>query len=121
METLSDVLKKRRMELNLSLREAANLIGISHGYLDKLEKALDTRTQMANKPSPDVLKLISTKYSLSYPYLMELCGYISPQDASPELTPKIRSVARKMDTLSSEDLAFVENLINRLITDHENK
>lgn len=73
---LSEILTNRRNELNLSLREAANKIGISHGYLDKLEKAYDPRTNTANKPTPETLALISKAYNLNYYELMIICGYI---------------------------------------------
>lgn len=119
METLAEILKKRRLELNLSLREAAKLIGISHGYLDKLEKAIDSRTQVPNKPSPDVLKLISTKYKLDYLYLLEICGYIDPVKSDLEMSSKLRAVARKMDSLSDDDLTYIEELVERLIKRHD--
>lgn len=73
---LSDILIKRRKELKLSLREAANKIGISHGYLDKLEKGYDPRTNTANKPTPETLALISKAYKLNYYELMIICSYI---------------------------------------------
>src|SRR5690554_642940 len=72
---LSYFLKEKRQSYNLSLREAANRIGISHGYLNKLELGFDERSGKANKPTPDVLKLIATAYKVDYDYLMNLCGY----------------------------------------------
>ena len=47
MMTLARLLSERRKADRLSLREAAQLIGISHGYLDKLEKGVDSRTGIA--------------------------------------------------------------------------
>ena len=58
------------------MRDAATKIGISHGYLDKLEKGVDPRTQTNNKPTPDTLKLIAAAYHLDYMSLMVLCGYV---------------------------------------------
>ena len=68
--------------MNLSLRSAAELIGISHTYLDKLEKGFDSRTGVCNKPTPDTLKLISDTYDISYIDLLKYCGYIpeTPSD-----------------------------------------
>lgn len=84
--------------MNLSLREAAQKIGISHGYLDKLEKGVDPRTQTNNKPTPETLRLIADAYHLDYNNLMILCGYIDPQ------TLKIP------ETLKNIPIAFYEGL-----------
>ena len=73
--TLSDFLKQKRGKLNLSLRQAADLIGISHGYLNKLETGYDTRSGVANKPTPNVVKLISKAYKTDYYDLLNICGY----------------------------------------------
>lgn len=77
MENLGDFLLNQRKELKLSLRNAANLIGISHSYLNILEKGLDPRNNVPVKPTPETLKLISNAYNVPYEYLMRLSGYIS--------------------------------------------
>lgn len=83
MDALSQLLKTKRNDLRLSLRSAAEMIGISHTYLDKLEKGVDSRTGVCNKPTPDTLKLISTAYNINYTDLMECCNYISSCKKSP--------------------------------------
>lgn len=90
---LSFILKSKRESFNLSLREAAMKIGVSHGYLDKLEKGYDERTGTANKPTPEMLKLISNAYGIDYTYLMELCGYVTPNSLMPD-NNDIRVIAR---------------------------
>lgn len=83
MENFSKLLKDKRKAMRLSLRSAAELIGISHTYLDKLEKGIDSRTGISNKPTPDTLKLISNAYNISYIELLECCDYMpSPNDMS---------------------------------------
>ncbi|QQY53381.1 helix-turn-helix transcriptional regulator [Clostridioides difficile] len=42
MQTLAEIIKEYRSEHNLSLREFSNLCGVSHTYIDKIEK---TETQ----------------------------------------------------------------------------
>lgn len=59
-----------------SLREASKRIGISHTYLDTIEKGFDKRSGKEVNPSPDTLKLISTAYKHSYKDLLVLAGYI---------------------------------------------
>lgn len=76
MNNLQDFLIDKRKELNLSLRNAANLIGISHTYLNTLEKGVDPRNHMPTKATPETLKLISKAYDISYEYLMILAGYL---------------------------------------------
>lgn len=83
MDNFSKLLKDKRKAMRLSLRSAAELIGISHTYLDKLEKGIDSRTGISNKPTPDTLKLISNAYNISYIELLECCDYMpSPNDMS---------------------------------------
>lgn len=76
MNNLQEFLIDKRKELNLSLRNAANLIGISHTYLNTLEKGVDPRNHMPTKSTPETLKLISKAYDISYEYLMILAGYL---------------------------------------------
>lgn len=89
MITLQEFLINKRHELKLSLRNASNLIGISHSYLSTLEKGIDPRNNAPVKPTPDTLQLISSAYNVSYDYLMELAGYIGKEkNDTPELTKK---------------------------------
>lgn len=69
METLGEVLKSRREQLRLSLREVEEKIGVSNAYLSQLE------SQKITRPSPSVLKKISDFYELSYSRLMRLAGH----------------------------------------------
>ncbi|GFZ30398.1 hypothetical protein CSC2_09240 [Clostridium zeae] len=75
MITLHEILKIRRDELNLSLRDAAKLIGISHSYLSTLEKGIDPRNGAPVKPTPETLKRISIAYDAHYDFFMRLAGY----------------------------------------------
>lgn len=88
MNDLHDFLIKKRKELNLSLRNASKLIGISHSYLSTLEKGIDPRNNAPVKPTPETLKMISDAYNVSYDYLMQLSGYISTENNTSQLTKK---------------------------------
>ncbi|WP_174615246.1 helix-turn-helix domain-containing protein [Virgibacillus ihumii] len=59
-----------------SLREASKRIGISHTYLDTIEKGYDKRSGKNVKPTPDTLKLIAKAYYYSYDKLLVMAGYI---------------------------------------------
>jgi transcriptional regulator with XRE-family HTH domain len=72
METLAEVLRKRRLQLDLSLRQVEDKTGISNAYLSQLE------TQKITQPAPTVLRKIADLYDLSYPRLLNLAGHPVP-------------------------------------------
>ena len=80
MESLQNIIKSKRKELKLSLREAGDLIGISHSYLSTLEKGIDPRTGSPIKPTTETLKLISKAYKIDYEELMIATGYLKKYD-----------------------------------------
>ena len=77
MNDLQEILILKRKELKLSLRDASNLIGISHSYLSTLEKGVDPRTGAPINPTPETLRLLSGAYKIPYENLMKAAGYIS--------------------------------------------
>lgn len=74
MNTLGELLKELRGKE--SLRDASKRIGISHTYLDTVEKGFDKRSGKVVNPTPETLKLISKAYSYDYEKLMTLAGYL---------------------------------------------
>jgi len=70
MDTLQEILINKRKDLGLSLRKAAKLIGISHSYLNNLEKGIDPNTKAPVNPTPETLSLISKAYKIDYNELM---------------------------------------------------
>lgn len=70
-----NIIKNRRLELKLSLRKAAELIGISHNYLSIIEKAHDPRSDAPIKPTFATIKLIGDAYEMNINKLLELAGY----------------------------------------------
>lgn len=72
MESLGEVLRKRRLQLGLSLRQVEDKTGISNAYLSQLE------TQKITQPTPSILRRISELYDLSYPRLLNLAGHPVP-------------------------------------------
>lgn len=108
MNNLQDLLISKRKELKLSLRNAAELIGISHSYLSTLEKGTDARNNTPVKPTPETLQLISKAYGISYEHLMKLTGYLIEDTAKPsELSEKEeKDVEKRIDKLKQD---FYEN------------
>jgi len=101
MKKLGELLKELRGKE--SLRNASERIGISHTYLDTIEKGFDKRSGKPVKPTPDTLKLISKAYDCSYEELMKVAGYIEnkiPQVNVPKLTPKEENdIAKKLENI----------------------
>ncbi len=69
METVGEVLKKRREELGVTLREVEDKVAISNAYLSQLENG------KISQPSPSVLRKLADFYKVSYARLMELAGH----------------------------------------------
>lgn len=64
-----------------SIREAARGIGISHTYLDSLEKGYDPRTGKERKPTIEVISKISIYYDYEFSDLVELANiFVSLND-----------------------------------------
>lgn len=82
MSTLGELLIKLRG--GLSLRAAAKKIGISHTYLDIIEKGVDARSGSPVNPTPDTLKAISNAYNYPYIDLMYMAGYVDEANSMGE-------------------------------------
>ncbi len=95
MESLGEVLRKKRDDLRLSLREVEEKTGISNAYLSQLEN------QKITKPSPSILAKLAEAYKISYSRLMELSGY-------PTLTRRGRRPLVFRTTDSAEELTAQE-------------
>jgi SOS-response transcriptional repressor LexA len=83
--------KLRELRGKMSLREAAHKTGISHAYLDRLEKGIDPRTGKEIYPSVFTLKTLSKAYNVSYSELFKAAGYITENltDDEEELMSKM--------------------------------
>lgn len=114
MADIGTILKELRG--SMSLREASKQIGISHTYLDTLEKGYDKRSGKPIKPTPETLKLIAKAYNYPYRELMILAGYIddvnkqNDGNSRSELTPKDeKDIAKRMEQIKN-DLEHTDGL-----------
>ncbi|TQR21830.1 helix-turn-helix domain-containing protein [Psychrobacillus vulpis] len=104
MEALSQLIRKLRGKE--SLREASKRIGISHTYLDTIEKGFDKRSGKQVKPTPETLRLISNAYKYDYEELMREAGYLEDIEESKNDI----NVAGKEIKLSSEEIEVFKEL-----------
>ncbi len=80
MQSLGNIIKKYRLDNDLSLREFSKKCGLSHTYIDKLEKGVDPRSQKPVEPTLDALEKISYAIELSLDDLLTMLGKINSND-----------------------------------------
>ena len=71
---LGGILKRRREQLGLSMREAARRIGISPSYLVALEQGRNPSTGRAPMPSPPILAAIGRVLDIELATLLDASG-----------------------------------------------
>jgi transcriptional regulator with XRE-family HTH domain len=78
---LGGILRRRREQLGLSMREAARRIGISPSYLVALEKGRNPSTDRAPVPSPPILASIGRVLDIELATLLEASGVTTSPSA----------------------------------------
>ncbi|MFH4920521.1 helix-turn-helix transcriptional regulator [Staphylococcus cohnii] len=125
MNEFGKKIKKLRGEK--SIREAARGIGISHTYLDSLEKGYDPRTGKERKPTIDVISKISIYYNYEFSDLVDLANVFVSLNDLPEEQKKIQ--AQKMfskfeehQNLSNKNIKkTLQNIINNDISSNQSR
>lgn len=96
----------RQLRGKESLRDISRKAGLSHTYLNIIEKkGVDPRSGNPIKPTPETLRILSQTYGFPYEELMKLSGYLddtSAEDAGGPLSP-----------LSDEHTLELENVLQR--------
>jgi len=73
VESLGDYLRQQRVAAHLSLRQAAELAGVSNPYLSQIERGL-------RRPSAQVLQQLAKALRISAEQLYVRAGIVSPED-----------------------------------------
>lgn len=124
--------KLKELRGNQSIREASRNIGISHTYLDSLEKGVDPRTGKERKPTIEVVQKLSQYYNIDFFDLSRLSGVFvslkdTPETIKQEEMKKMKEKFRKYfndkeikvrnayidimtDELSTRDVIFWQNI-----------
>lgn len=123
---LSVTLRNLRLEKGLSLREFSGLLGISHAYLNKLEKGIDPRTGKDVTPTIDNVIMFADGLHIPRKEFLEMCGYLDTQLNDSEsnsialedfkaysvnLLSNADSVTLKGEIISKEDIRLIINSI----------
>jgi len=77
--TLSKFLKETAKERRLSLRQFADVVGISHAYVNKLMTGIDPRSNKPISPTIDVLFKIADALEVPRIEFLRQCGYLDAQ------------------------------------------
>lgn len=75
LKKLGKLINEKRKQMKLSLRDAADGIGISHNYLSIIEKASDPRSDIPIRPTIETLQLLGDYFDISISILLDLAGY----------------------------------------------
>ena len=113
-EKFGPLIRKLRINLNITQRELAKKVGIAPSYLNDLEK------EKRSAPKLEVIKKLSSILKISLNHLNDLAG-ISKKELAPDISefikknPKIISLIRsiKESDLSENELYQIENSISK--------
>ncbi len=108
MITFGELIFTERVRRNLSLREAAARIGISHTYLASLERDCDPRTGNPLTPSPDVLLKLCNAYGLAYGELAHYFTFVNENDMLLFIVRQLRALRKKNKKRYLEIMAEIE-------------
>ncbi|MDT0655125.1 MULTISPECIES: helix-turn-helix domain-containing protein [Staphylococcus] len=133
--------KIRELRGKKSLREASKNIGISHTYLDSLEKGYDFRTGKERKPTIEVINKISKYYNYDFFELAQLANVFvslkdTPDEEKKDIIKKVKggfenfkneSQSQLIDDyedlfstdLNIEELHFLKNSLYYLVSEKE--
>jgi len=109
METLAQLLARRRAEKALILRQVQAKTGIQNAHLSQIE------TGAIRKPELAVLWSLAQAYELDYRDLMAKAGYLSgPTNATGVPFEVSAAALRSMDELTEDQLLEVVEYINKI-------
>ena len=76
--TLGEIVKKYRIEHDLSLRDFSKLSGVSNGYISMLEKNEHPKTKKPIVPSIEKMKCIASAMGMTLDALLEITDEDQP-------------------------------------------
>ncbi|MDR7237174.1 helix-turn-helix domain-containing protein [Neobacillus drentensis] len=116
MSELSRLLKDLRGDR--SLREVAEITGLSHSYIADIEKGFRRGSNNPINPSPDTLRRLAKAYLYDYDELLKVAGYLEDGSTSSneveELPPEVRTLARDWKTILPTDKELLKGIIKQM-------
>ncbi|MBV5158135.1 helix-turn-helix domain-containing protein [Staphylococcus epidermidis] len=120
---MSDFGKKlKELRGDKSIREASRNIGISHTYLDSLEKGFDPRSGKERKPTIEVIHKIANYYDYNFLNLISLAGLFDSLSDIPENIKKdeIKKLEQRFEEAERNKEIDVKNNYISLISNKLN-
>lgn len=99
----------RQLRGKRSLRDIADLTGLSHTYIADIENGYRRGTNKPLKVSPEILKKLSKALNTSYAELMVLAGYWDKDDQENERLSEVYYEERKME---NKIIALIKKIAN---------
>lgn len=118
MKNLGDIIKEYRLDHDLSLREFSKKCGLSHTYIDKLEKGVDPRSQKPVEPTLDALEKISAAIDLSLDELLTLLGKIN-SNSKVDINKNEKNVEELLEDTMAQILDQKGLMLNGQIVDDD--
>jgi transcriptional regulator with XRE-family HTH domain len=100
-------IKRKRKEMNLSLRGFADKCAISHTYLSSLEKGIDPRSGKEISPTLETVQKIAIGTNTPLTELLSIIDYIDLNNAS----AKSRTIANEIDELPEDKRKMMETML----------
>ncbi|NLU50662.1 MAG: helix-turn-helix domain-containing protein [Syntrophomonadaceae bacterium] len=80
MNTLGEFIGSVRRRKGLSLRDLATRCGLSHSYIDSLEKGLDPRTGKPVSPTLETIQKLADGLDMTFSEFLYMSGIVSVKD-----------------------------------------
>lgn len=107
---------------NMPLRQFASICGVSHSYIDKIEKGRDPRSGKPLSVTVDTLRLISENLGIDYVFLCCLAAGINAEDImisrkeekptqEGELSEKTENIIRLLRSVPSDKQELAYELV----------
>jgi len=101
MIELGSYIKSKREKRDFSVRKLAELAGISHTEVKRIEDGV------RKQPSPQVLRSIAAALNVSYEEIMSAAGYLDVQENT-----VVAAQATSIDDLTEDELTKVNEYIS---------
>ena len=103
MNNLSDFIRQKREDMGISRREFARMCGLSHTYVDMLERGFDPRNNKPVSPTIDTLKKIAESINYNLIDLLNESGFVTNDiiiESSSKLSEKdIEELSNEIKTI----------------------
>jgi transcriptional regulator with XRE-family HTH domain len=111
LEALGELIRKRRQQAELTLRDLAERTNVSNPYLSQIERGL-------HEPSVRVLKAIAAALNLSAESLLVQAGLLDGADAPPA-RPSVEDAVQADERLTDEQRAALLSVHRSFVESNE--